>query len=415
MQIASRIQANIELLDTFFETHMPFDIILSKFFKNNKWIGSSDRREISRLAYDIFRCFEKLRFYTKNVTANLGRAYILAFLKKDRSSKNIGEIFSGQKYHPAPLSDFEKHFLRSLDDITDIPNYAKMNYPEWLEKSLHEAFPTDFGKEIFALNQAADVVLRVNTLKTTRDEALRILKSEGVEVEPTQYATNGIKILRGHLSRSSEILQKGLAEIQDEGSQLIAENCDVKNAKCVVDFCAGAGGKTLALSAMMNNKGRIFAMDKYPQRLVNAHLRFRKAGVSNVTCLELSNKWIKRHVEIADFVLVDAPCSGTGTWRRNPDMRAKFSPQDLSELIDLQQEILTTASSLVKPGGKLLYATCSILNEEDEDQITRFLQNNPQFELGKITHCSNKEGMMKLSPYRNQTDGFFAAELVRKQ
>lgn len=414
MQIASRIQANIELLDVFFETNAPFDIITAKFFKSNRWIGASDRREISKIAYDIFRNFEKLRFYTKNITGNFGRAYVITYLKKILKMDDIiTEVFSGQKYHPNKLSDFEKRFCCALDEIKELPEHAVLNYPKWLEDSLHKAFPENFSENLLALNQPAEVVLRVNTIKTDRRTVLDMLKKSGIEAEVTAIAPNGI-VLHGRISRGHEILQQGLAEIQDEGSQLIAENCEPENSKVVIDFCAGAGGKTLALAALMRNKGRIFAMDKYSQRLQNTHLRCRRAGVDNVTCLELSNKWIKRHAETADVVLVDAPCSGTGTWRRNPDMRAKFKQQDLQELIVLQKEILNTAFTLVKPEGRLVYATCSVLCEENEEQIQDFLQNHSQFSLLNTKYCANKEGVMRLSPYQDGTDGFFTAVLERK-
>lgn len=415
MQAASRIQVNIELLDIFFETRAPFDVIMSKFFRNNRWIGGADRREIAKTAYDVFRNFEKIRFYTKPVTANFGRAHMLAYLKKILERNDISAIFSGEKYHPAPLSDFEKRFLRALDNNgADLPKHAVLNYPEWMENVLQKAFPTDFSEELQALNAPADVILRVNTLKTNRDDVMDALRKSGAEAEFTVHAPNGIRV-RSRMNRGNEVLRQSMAEVQDEGSQLIAANCEPEDAKIVADFCAGAGGKTLALAALMKNKGRIFALDKHPQRLKNAQIRCRRAGVDNVTCMELSNKWLKRHVESADAVLVDAPCSGTGTWRRNPDMRAKFQQQDLLELIALQREILSAAADLVKPEGRLIYATCSVLREENEEQIQNFLQNRPDFSLIKVKYHANEDGFMRLSPYRDGTDGFFTAVMKRSR
>lgn len=413
MQVASRIQVNIELLDTFFETQIPFDVVMSKFLKNNRWIGAMDRREIAKFAYDMFRNFGKLQFYTRNITTNFGRAYVLVYLRKILNQKNISEIFSGQKYSPSILSDFEKRFLYTLDSNSEpVPDYATLNYPKWMKESLQKAFPENFEEELSALNVPADVILRVNTLKTDRNTVLKLLKKYGIDAEPTTYALNGVRV-HGRMNRGNDLLQQGLVEVQDEGSQLIAENCEPEYAKIVVDFCAGAGGKTLALAASMKNKGRIFAMDKNLQRLQNAQTRCRRAGVNNTTCMELSSKWIKRHAESADIVLVDAPCSGTGTWRRNPDMRAKFHPNDLQELIAVQNEILSIAATLVKAGGQLVYATCSVLREENEEQIQNFLKNHGQFLPKKAKYCANREGFMRLSPYRNDTDGFFAAILKK--
>lgn len=410
MQLAARIQICIELLDYFFETKTPFDVIASKFFKHNRWIGSSDRREISKILYGIFHRFEEMRFCTKNVTTNLGRAYMLAFLSNS-NYEEIHEIFSGKKFAPAPLSTFEKRLLQSLNNLHEIPNWAKLNYPEWLDTSLRQAFPNQFEEEVSALNQRADVILRVNTLKANRDEVLDMLKKLKIECEITKYSPQGIR-LKGNLPRDSKILKEGLAEIQDEGSQLIAEICKPQNAKTVVDFCAGAGGKTLALASLMNNKGRIFAMDKYPQRLQKTHVRLKRAGVNNTTCMEISSTWLKRHKNAIDIVLVDAPCSGTGTWRRNPDMRAKFVLQDLQELIEIQRKIIDTAASLVRKEGRLIYATCSVLMEENEDQINLFLKNHPEFSLQKAKYCTNSD-YMRLSPYTFNTDGFFGAVLQR--
>ncbi|MDR1333613.1 MAG: RsmB/NOP family class I SAM-dependent RNA methyltransferase, partial [Holosporaceae bacterium] len=168
-----------------------------------------------------------------------------------------------------------------------------------------------------------------------------------------------------------------------------------------------------ALAAAMQNKGRIFALDKYEERLQNAKIRFRKAGVNNVFCQPITGKWIKRHAACADVTLVDVPCSGTGTWRRNPDMRAKFIPQDLDELLAVQAEILESAHRLVKKGGRLVYATCSILREENEDQIAKFLDNHPEFKQNDVNLKNYSGKYLKLSPFQHRTDGFFAAVLEK--
>ena len=265
------------------------------------------------------------------------------------------------------------------------------------------------------------LLIRINTLKSNINEVEKLLADSNFEIEKTKLSANGIRILNGRISRNHPIIKDGLAEIQDEGSQLVAEVCNcnynTSSKNTVIDFCAGAGGKTLAIAASMNNKGRIFALDKYVERLDNAKIRFRRANVNNVTCQEISGKWIKRHKECADIVLVDAPCSGTGTWRRNPDMRAKFQKKDLEELLTVQANILTTASSLVKKGGRLIYSTCSVFFEENEDQIERFLSAFPNFKVEKI-HLNDLENVfngnyLRLSPFRNGTDGFFAARLER--
>ncbi|MDR0968813.1 MAG: RsmB/NOP family class I SAM-dependent RNA methyltransferase [Holosporaceae bacterium] len=414
MNQSSQIQVAIQLLDLFFASRAPFDIILAKFFKKNK-IGSHDRRAIAEFCYSIFRNFEKLKFLTQKITSNFGRFYILAFLKTNEkwSNDKINETFSGKQYDPSKLTDFEKRFLSSLDKNIAFPENALFNYSEWMSPYLKRSFGKELSNEMSALNGKATVDLRVNTLKASKDEVKQALSDLGFQVEDCRYSTSGLKILRGRIGRNCDVISKGLAEIQDEGSQLVAEACGTVAGDTVVDYCAGAGGKTLAIAATMKNKGRIFALDKYEERLENAKLRFRRAGVNNAFCQQITGKWIKRRLEFADIVLVDAPCSGTGTWRRNPDMRAKFAQEDLQELLAVQAEILESAYRLVKKGGRLVYATCSILKEENEDQVAKFLENHSDFSRVKVRLQNYSGDYLKLTPYQNKTDGFFAAVLER--
>jgi 16S rRNA (cytosine967-C5)-methyltransferase len=412
MQLATHVQAAIELLDSFFSSHAPFDIVLAKFFRNNR-IGSHDRRAIAEFSYAIFRNFEKIKFLVSDITSNYGRFYVLAFLKvcQALSEAQINEIFSGKRFHPTILTEFEKKFLLSLDKGTDFPKNALLNYPQWMGPFLKRSFPVcDIQNEMQALNEKAFIDLRVNTLKSSRDDVKKMLEDSGLAAENCRYSSCGLR-LKCRIGRNHDVLAKGLAEIQDEGSQLVADVCAVFPGATVVDFCAGAGGKSLALASIMKNKGRIFALDKYNERLVLAKVRFRRAGVNNVFCQQISGKWIKRHQECADLVLVDAPCSGTGTWRRNPDMRAKFTPEDLEELVAIQCEILESASRLVKSGGKLVYATCSILQEENEDQVVKFLSKHQEFTPIKMNLACCSGNYLKLTPFQHGTDGFFASVL----
>jgi 16S rRNA (cytosine967-C5)-methyltransferase len=401
-------------MDTFFESGAPFDIILAKFFKNRR-IGAHDRREIAEFCYNIFRNFEKLKFLTNNITSNFGRFHVLAFLKKQLtfSNEKISEIFSGRIFDPEKLSNFEIKFLNSLDKKNVFPENALLNYPEWMDPFLKRSFHiNELANEMLALNEKALVDLRVNTLKTSKEKAKKML--DNIQMEDCQYSVNGIRLLDSRVPRNLDIIVNGFAEIQDEGSQLVAEVCNATPNDTVVDFCAGAGGKTLAIAAAMQNKGRIFALDKYEERLDKAKKRFKRANVNNVFCQEITGKWIKRHAERADIVLLDVPCSGTGTWRRNPDMRAKFTRQDLEELLIVQEEILESACRLVKKGGRLVYATCSILMEENEDQIEKFLNNHPEFSRSDIKLQNYSGKYLKLTPFQHHTDGFFAALLEKR-
>jgi 16S rRNA (cytosine967-C5)-methyltransferase len=311
------------------------------------------------------------------------------------------------------LTDEENIFLKSLNNKLneEFPENIQLNYPVWMTPLLKRSFPEGLADEMLALNERAQVDLRVNTLKTSKNEVKKILFDSGFQVIDCPLSTNGLRLLNGRLRRSHEVLVNGLVEIQDEGSQLIAEVCAAAPGDTVVDFCAGAGGKTLALAAAMANKGRIFALDKSLERLENAQARLKKARAHNVFCCCITGKWIKRHLECADVVLVDAPCSGTGTWRRNPDMRARFSPNDLCELLSVQEEILESACKLVKSKGRIIYATCSILKEENDDQVKKFLGKHPEFSYGNVG--SFPEGLLRLSPFKHFTDGFFAAVLKK--
>ena len=417
MRLAVKIQSTINLLDNFFESSAPFDIIMAKYFRSNKWIGSHERREIAEFCYSIFRKYETINFLTSKITNNFGRFFVLTYLRKFEliCDDEINTIFSGKKFEASKLTEFEWKFINSLESYTNLPRDISLNYPNWMELYFERAFPKNFKEEMLALNEKACVDLRVNTLKSSKDEVVSMFSD--FSIEKGKLSENCIRILNGRIGRNHLVIKNGFAEIQDEGSQLIAEICTVSSKDTIVDFCAGAGGKTLAIAAAMNNRGRIFALDKYSERLENAKLRFRRAGVNNVMCQEINSKWLKRHKECADIVLVDAPCSGTGTWRRNPDMRAKFQKKDLDELIEVQAKILETASTLVKRNGRLIYSTCSVLLEENDDQIECFLRKFRNF--GKIRLALPiKENVtdgyyLRLSPFRNGTDGFFAACLER--
>ena len=234
---------------------------------------------------------------------------------------------------------------------------------------------------------AASTDLRVNTLKATREEAIAALKAEGITAAPTQLSPVGLRVHGRPPLATMQVFKDGLIEVQDEGSQLVALLADARPGMRVADFCAGAGGKTLAIAAQMQNKGKIVACDVLEGRIDRAAVRFNRAGVHNVERKALSSErdqWVKRHAGTFDRVLVDAPCTGTGTWRRNPDAKWKLTPEDVAELEQVQRNILDSAWRLVKPGGRLIYATCSLLAEENEAQVEAFLAAHADFKLVPI-------------------------------
>jgi 16S rRNA (cytosine967-C5)-methyltransferase len=295
---------------------------------------------------------------------------------------------------------------------------------------LQEAYGEAWGREIAALETPPPVDLRVNRLKATVEEARAALKREGIETEPMRYASHGLRLKRRLSVVRGEAFQNGLVEIQDEGSQLVAALVDAQPGMQVADYCAGAGGKTLAMAAGMNNKGRVVAMDVLETRLDRSAQRLRRAGAHNVErrAIDADNrKWLKRQAGAFDRVLVDAPCTGSGTWRRNPDGRWTLRPEDLAELVPKQAAILDAAARLVKPGGGLIYATCSVLPAENERQVEGFLERHADFAVVPVADIWRDAlaseppaevaagPYMRLSPLRHGTDGFFAATLVRKE
>jgi 16S rRNA (cytosine967-C5)-methyltransferase len=279
-----------------------------------------------------------------------------------------------------------------------------------------------------ALKEPASLDLRVNALKANRDDVLTRLNADGLTAAPCRLSPLGIR-LEGRPSVMAHPLYKdGAIEIQDEGSQLVALMADARPGQEVVDFCAGAGGKTLAMAASMGNKGRLTATDVLANRLLRARERFRRAGLHNIQTRPLTGEadpWIKRHKGRFDRVLVDAPCSGTGTWRRNPDMRWRTLGPGLSELVPLQARLIESAARLVKPGGRLIYATCSLLPAENEDHAAAFLAAHPDFvckPAGDIWRetiwpqggpDAPSSPYLRLTPADHGTDGFFAAVFER--
>lgn len=418
MEEGAIVQTAIDLLDCFLEEGRPVDSLSARFFRERRFIGAHDRRDIAKLVYDILRNFETLSFVNSDITADFSRFLVISFfvvvLKYDE--KKISEIFSGKKYCVEKLSDFDKRFIKKISNINieQLPENIKLNYPAWTEDRLKKRFSVDFEKEMKAFNHKASVDVRVNTLKANSKSVFEQMKQDKIPVERTKFASNCIRILHGNIPHSYELIKNGTIEFQDEGSQMICEFCEAEKANVVVDFCAGAGGKTLALAAIMKNKGRIYATDKDENRLQRAKERLKRAGVCNVYCNAVSSKWIKRHLGFADCVLVDAPCSGSGTWRRNPDARIRLKESDISELIVVQKEILESASKLVKVGGLLVYSTCSVFEDENENQIRDFLKNHKNYRIKKISFpVGNDSEFFVSSPYKHGMDGFFCAKLEK--
>lgn len=435
MTPGAQIQAAIELLEDVQDAWdegraAPVDSVLGGYFRGRRYIGAKDKGFISRRVYTVLRQGGRLRWALDQagLPPRPRRLVLAALVLEEKHPINILQTwFSGNAHDPAPLNKEERAFVENPPAIDEsaMPEWMRLNVPEWCVERLRAAFGAELEAELAALNTEAPLDLRVNILKTTRDEALKALKKEGFTATPTPYSPWGLRIEKRGALFDTKVFRSGWVEVQDEGSQLVALLADPKPGDKVIDFCAGAGGKTLALAAMMKNKGRILAWDTSATRLEQSAKRLARAGVDTVQrhAIESENDpFIKRHKASADVVLVDAPCSGSGTWRRNPDLKWRFGEGDLQEILAIQQRILDSAQRLVKPGGKLVYVTCSIFLEENERQVEQFLLRRPDFAVAGANEIWNNEcgaellgggRQLRLTPHRAGTDGFFAAILQK--
>ncbi|WP_374466960.1 rRNA cytosine-C5-methylase [Ferrovibrio sp.] len=417
-------EAAVALLDAMFPSRDTADRVRHAWMKqHHRQFDAAEREAIIQISDDVMRLRGRLDWWISEGQAGLppdNRLRVAAYRILNGGAKASGllPLFGGDKAVEVLLRRLEGHTL----DHPDMPAAARHSVPEWLLPALKKRFGGDFDMELAAMLRPAPLDVRVNTLKTTRDAAMAALAAEDLRCQFTPLSPIGLRLSPSAYVNNTQAFADGLLEPQDEGSQIAALLVDAAGCKFVADFCAGAGGKTLVLGTAMRNAGRLVAMDVSEGRLTQAKLRLRRAGVHNAECRPLEAKWLKRHGEKADRVLVDAPCSGSGTWRRKPDAKWRLTPQDVAELTERQAEILDRAAKLLRKGGRLVYVTCSVLKEENEDQVAAFLKRHPDFRVLPVTDvwektvggaCPVPGPYLNLTPARHGTDGFFAAILVR--
>lgn len=395
MTPAARLQAAIEVLAALESTAEPADKVLREFFRARRYAGSKDRAAVAERVYDCLRHYYS---YGWRMAASDPRSLVIASLLAE--GENPATYFISESYAPALLSGKEAGAV-SAPLREPVPPYAAGEYPEWLGFELGKAFGENLAAEMEAMGARASVDIRANSLKTTREKLADALAEEGFEAAPTPRAATGLRLSGATTAKlsASKLFLEGHFEFQDEAAQICAGLCDVKPGQRVLDYASGAGGKALALAALMQNKGEIHAHDISAARLAMLPPRAERAGVKNITTFTTLPLG-RYHV-----VLLDAPCSGTGTWRRQPELRVRLKPERLSELTALQAELLEKTASLVKPGGKLVYATCSVLPRENDEQIETFLAAHPDFKAAAP--------FFHATPHRDHTDGFFTAVLER--
>lgn len=433
MTPAARLAAAIALLEAIEAApHAPADAVANGFFRDRRFIGGGDRRWIADLAWQVLRQRLRLDWHLARAGRAAGaRALALAWLclGERASADAVAGLFAGARYGPHPLSDAERRLLHALADATLVDprmdEATRLNLPPFLLAGFRTRFGSALADEAAAFDRPASLDLRVNILKADRDTARTALAAEGLQAEPTRFSPWGLRLASRTPVTGTQAFRDGLVEIQDEGSQLIALLGDARPGLRVLDYCAGAGGKTLALAASMDNRGQVVAADVSAPRLAAAVRRLRRAGIHNVArrVIAPGEKWLKRAAATFDRVLVDAPCTGSGTWRRNPDGRYRLRPDDLPELVTKQRAILRSAAAMVKAGGILVYATCSVLPEENERQVEQVLAEVTDLSLIPLPQawqavapscpipCAGP--FLALSPAAHGTDGFFAAVLRR--
>jgi 16S rRNA (cytosine967-C5)-methyltransferase len=432
MTPAARLSASIELIDMIEAQRIPAAKALKEWGTAHRYAGSGDRAAISGLVWDVLRRRASSAWIMDDDSS---RSRLLGMLRLERKldPDAIAALCDGGRFAPAPLSDAEHDALvsRSLDQA---PAPVAGDYPEWLDPYLTEMFGEDRVAEATAMASRAPLDLRVNTLKAKREKALSALAHLGASETP--WSPMGLRIELGADARNpgihaEEIFIKGGIEVQDEGSQLAAMFTAARPGEQVIDLCAGAGGKTLALGAMMEGKGRLIATDRDKRQLVPIHERLSRAGIHNaeVRTPKGEGETLDDIRASADLVVIDAPCTGTGTWRRNPDAKWRIRPGALEIRLKDQIEVLDRAVPLLKPGGRIAYITCSVLPPENGPQVSAFLARHPEFSivppaqtvavLGDKAEAfakaalSSPEGWL-MTPRRTGTDGFFVAVLKKR-
>src|ERR1700690_3069981 len=432
MTPAARLSAAIELIQTIDDQRVPASQALKEWGTAHRFAGSGDRAAISGLVWDVLRRRASSAWLMGDDTAR-ARPLGMLHLERKLDADSISPLCDGSRFAPSAVTEAERTALTS-NSLDKAPAPVAGDYPEWLDPHLAEVFGEDRAAEAAAMASRAPLDLRVNTLKAKREKILASTAHLGTMETP--WSPLGLRIELGADARNpgihaEEAFIKGALEVQDEGSQLAALLSAAKPGEQVIDLCAGAGGKTLALAAMMQGKGRLIATDHDKRRLAPIYERLSRAGVHNcdVRTPKGPNDTLADIHASADLVMIDAPCTGTGTWRRNPDAKWRMRPGALEVRLKDQAEVLDHAAGLVKPGGRITYVTCSVLTPENGGQVRAFMARHPDFAVVPPAQTTtvlwdkaadfaaatlqSAEGLL-MTPRRTGTDGFFVSVLKRR-
>jgi len=434
MTPGARINAAIGILTALAQPSAPpMDQFLAQWGRRNRYAGSGDRAAIAALVYGCVRRRAQLDWWLVACGRDpdpRGRILACSVLVQGETPNALETAFSAGRYSPPPLDKAERDLIRRLSGQTleadDQPAHVRGNVPQWLYERLADAGLEDLGEELAALLEEAPVDLRVNTLAGSVERAVAALAADGIDATPGRLSPLALRLSGRTPLGAAAAFKAGMVEVQDEGSQIVAALADARPGMRVLDLCAGAGGKSLAMAAAMENRGRILACDIAKRRLNQAAGRLSRAGVHIVerrAIADADDPSLADERGGFDRVLVDAPCSGTGTLRRRPDLRWTLTPEDVQRETEVQARLLKASASLVAPGGRLVYATCSLLREENEARVEAFLADQPQFHAMPVEAawagtvggpCPGAGPHLRLTPARNGTDGFFVAILERR-
>jgi 16S rRNA (cytosine967-C5)-methyltransferase len=413
------LEMTTELLHRVLQFQSPADSVVSGFFRQNRALGPRERHTLAETTYALLRQRLLMQHLAQSGKGELERR--LAILAWQ----------GNEGFLRAALSEPEREWLQQVQsvDVSALPEKLRHNLPEWLASTLQAQLGEAFWPLVQALNAPASLDLRVNEFKTRREVALDALQAQGVSAKATPFSPWGIRLEGKPALQKMELFVRGDLEVQDEGSQLLALLLGAKRGEMVVDFCAGAGGKTLALGAAMRNTGRLYAFDPSGHRLAALKPRLARSGLSNVFPVQIAHERddrVKRLAGKIDRVLVDAPCSGLGTLRRNPDLKWRQTPESVAEMTAKQAAILASAARLLKSGGRLVYATCSLLDDENERVAQAFTEANAQefsvLPAAEVLKSAQVEGAdtlvrgeaLRLWPHVHGTDAFFATVWQRR-
>jgi 16S rRNA (cytosine967-C5)-methyltransferase len=425
----AHVQAALELLAALSRSDAPADVAFAAFQRKVRRLSGADRHAIQERVRGWLRRRAALDWWIERAGAQpqpRTRALAALTLLEGWTPERCARVFAGAPGHPQRLRAPERALLTALAgrslEHAEQPRSVQLECPEWLLSELEPVFGAALARELRALRELAPIDLRVNTLASTPAEALAALIAQGVDAAPTSFSPLGLRVRGAPEIAALDVFRNGGVEVQDEGAQIAALLLEARSGEQVLDLCAGAGGKTLALAAAMAGRGRLVACDVRSGRSRRAALRRRRAGAHNVeerTLTGEGDRWLARQRGRFDRVLVDAPCSGIGSWRRNPDARWRLSPHDVADLVTLQRRLLRTAAGLLRPGGRLLYAVCTWLPRETSEQVRWLLAAEPGLRPASLADAWSRqlrgaptltpEGGILLTPALHATDGFYLA------